>query len=120
MSANETSDPTETTEGGISYKTYHWRCDIKMPSYLIAIAVGDLEYRSLGNRVGVITEPSFMDEVATELADLQTLLDTTEQYLTPYIWGNYSILILPPSFPFGGMENPLLTFASPTIITGDK
>lgn len=120
MSANETAPCTNTTEGSKSYSTYHWRNDIKMPSYLIAIAVGDLEYRNLGNRVGVITEPSQMDFVANELADLQTLLDKTETFLTPYIWGNYSILILPPSFPFGGMENPLLTFASPTIITGDK
>lgn len=61
-----------------------------------------------------------MDAVSSELESLETLLDSTEKYLTPYIWGNYSILILPPSFPFGGMENPLLTFASPTIITGDK
>ena len=91
-----------------------------MPSYLIAIAIGDLEYRSLGNRVGVITEPINMDSVANELSTLQTLFDTVESYITPYIWGNYSILILPPSFPMGGMENPLLTFASPTIITGDK
>lgn len=91
-----------------------------MPSYLIAIAVGDLEFKSLGRRVGVLTEPSQMEAVSTELASLETLLDETEKYLTPYIWGNYSILILPPSFPFGGMENPLLTFASPTIITGDK
>jgi leukotriene-A4 hydrolase len=81
--------------------------------------VGDLEYRSLGNRTGVITEPSRMDAVAKELESLPTLLDKTEAYLTPYIWGNYSILILPPSFPMGGMENPLLTFASPTIIVGD-
>lgn len=91
-----------------------------MPSYLIAIAVGDLEYRSLGNRVGVITEPCELDRVANELDTLQELLDKTEEYLTPYIWGNYSILVLPPSFPFGGMENPLLTFASPTVIAGDK
>lgn len=91
-----------------------------MPSYLIAIAVGDLEYKSLDHRTGVITEPGKMEEVAKELASLPELLDKTEKYLTPYIWGNYSILILPPSFPFGGMENPLLTFASPTIITGDK
>lgn len=91
-----------------------------MPSYLIAIAVGDLVYKPLGRRVGVITEPSQIDAVAWELDSLEQLLDETEKYLTPYIWGNYSILILPPSFPFGGMENPLLTFASPTIITGDK
>lgn len=115
MSANET---TPTVDGNMT--TYHFVNTIKMPSYLIAIAVGDLEYRSVGARVGVITEPSAMDRVANELDTLATLLNTTEAYLTPYIWGNYSILILPPSFPFGGMENPLLTFASPTIITGDK
>ena len=91
-----------------------------MPSYLIAIAVGNLEYRSLGDRAGIITEPEEIDFAAEVLSSLQTLLDTAENYLTPYIWGNYSILILPPSFPMGGMENPLLTFASPTIITADK
>jgi len=91
-----------------------------MPSYLIAIAVGDLEYRFLGNRTGVITEPSQIDAVAKELESLPELLSKAEAYLGPYIWGNYTILILPPSFPMGGMENPLLTFASPTIITGDK
>jgi len=91
-----------------------------MPSYLFAIAVGNLEYRSLGERVGVITEPEEIDFAAEVLSSLETLLDAAENYLTPYIWGNYSILILPPSFPMGGMENPLLTFASPTIITADK
>lgn len=115
MSANSTGKFESST-----HTTYMFKNTIKMPSYLIAIAVGDLEYRSLGDRVGVITEPSQMDAVASELDSLQTLLDETEAYLTPYIWGTYSILILPPSFPFGGMENPLLTFASPTIITGDK
>lgn len=92
---------------------------IPIPDYLLAIAVGDLEYRSLGRRVGVITEPSQMDKVATELAELELLLDTTEAYIGDYIWGNYTVLVLPPSFPMGGMENPLLTFASPTIIVGD-
>ena len=117
MSANETN--VETSPDG-SQKTYSFYNQIKMPSYLIAIAVGDLEFRSLGERVGVITEPSQMDKVANELDTLQSLLDETEKYLTSYIWGNYSILVLPPSFPFGGMENPLLTFASPTVIAGDK
>ena len=68
----------------------------------------------------MITEPSDIDRVAAELDTLETLLDQTEAYLTPYIWGTYTIVVLPPSFPFGGMENPLLTFASPTIIVGDK
>ena len=116
MSANETNLEWLNT----THKAYSFESTIKMPSYLIAIAVGDLEYRSLGKRVGVITEPVKMDAVAWELESLQTLLDDAEEYLTPYIWGNYSILVLPPSFPFGGMENPLLTFASPTIITGDR
>jgi len=86
----------------------------------MAVVVGDIEYRSLGRRVGVYTEPSQMDRVASELDTLETLLDTAEEFLTPYIWGNYTVVVLPPSFPFGGMENPLLTFASPTIIVGDK
>lgn len=116
MSANETG----VKDYNSTHKQFSFRNDIRMPSYLIAIAVGDLEYRSLGERVGVITEPSRMDAVAWELEALPNLLDRAEQYLTPYIWGNYSILVLPPSFPMGGMENPLLTFASPTIITGDK
>ena len=91
-----------------------------MPSYLIAIAVGNLEEHAMSDKTSVITEPEFMDEVVTALDSLPTLLSTAENYLTPYIWGNYSIIILPPSFPMGGMENPLLTFASPTIITADK
>ena len=116
MSANETLvqplDP-DTNEA------FFW-CEIPIPNYLMAIAVGHLEYRSLGRNVGIITEPEQMDKCFNELTDMQIWLDTIENYLTPYIWGNYTILILPPSFPMGGMENPLLTFASPTIIVGDK
>jgi leukotriene-A4 hydrolase len=83
------------------------------------MAVGDIEYKSIGRRVGVLTEPSMMDKCANELSSLEDLLDRSEKYLTTYIWGEYNILVLPPSFPYGGMENPLLTFASPTIIVGD-
>lgn len=64
--------------------------------------------------------PDALDKYVAELSDLETLLKETENWLTPYIWGKYTILVLPASFPFGGMENPLLTFASPTIIVGDK
>jgi len=115
MSANETA----VNAVNATHNESLFRCDIRIPSYLMAIVVGDLEYRSLGRRVGVITEPSQMDRVANELVNLEQLLDKAEQYLTPYIWGNYTVVVLPPSFPFGGMENPLLTFASPTIIVGD-
>ena len=118
MSANETKPVEVLGETGYSRATFD--CAIPIPSYLIAAAIGDLEYRSLGNRVGVITEPSQMEKVATELEDMGMLLDRVEEYMGPYIWGNYTIIVLPPSFPMGGMENPLLTFASPTIIVGDK
>lgn len=116
MSANE-SDPITNDDGTI---TYSFTNSIPIPSYLLAIAVGNLTYRSLGSRTGVISEPSFIDKCVFELSDLETYLDKAEAFLTPYIWGNYTILVLPPSFPYGGMENPLLTFASPTIIVGDK
>ena len=116
MSANETS----VTAVDDTYNVSKFDCAIPIPSYLIAIAIGDLEYKSLGRRVGVITEPSQMEKVATELEDMGDLLDAVEEYMGDYIWGNYTIIVLPPSFPMGGMENPLLTFASPTIIVGDK
>lgn len=117
MSANMT---TESNIDGTNMKKTTFINQIPIPSYLLAMAVGDIVYKNLGRRVGVYTEPSKMEMVANELSDLELLLDTTEAYLTPYIWGTYDILVLPPSFPYGGMENPLLTFASPTIIVGDK
>ena len=102
------------------YKTCYYN-EIPIPNYLMALAVGQLEYASTGYRTGVITEPSLMSSVLEELSDLESFLDTAEEYIqTPYIWGNYTVIVLPPSFPMGGMENPLLTFASPTIIVGDK
>lgn len=94
-----------------------------MPSYLIAIAVGYLDVNVIStdpHDIGIITEYCKMDEVATTLASVPELVNSMEKYLTSYIWGKYAILVLPPSFPMGGMENPLLTFASPTIITSDK
>ena len=116
MSANETgSAPFDSTR-----KVTAFSCDIAIPSYLMALAIGDLEQKSLGRRVWIIAEPSQIDEVAAELEDMEELLDTIEDYLGPYVWGSYTILVLPPSFPYGGMENPLLTFVSPTLIVGDK
>jgi leukotriene-A4 hydrolase len=91
-----------------------------IPSYLIAIAAGDIAFRSLGKRSGVYTEPSMLDAAAREFADLERMITATEKLFGPYRWGRYDVLVLPPSFPFGGMENPRLTFATPTIIAGDK
>ena len=91
-----------------------------IPPYLIAMAVGDLEFRELGPRAGVYAEPSVVGAAAEEFADTEAMIATTEHRYGPYRWGRYDLLVLPPSFPFGGMENPRLTFATPTILAGDK
>ncbi|MDQ3322592.1 MAG: M1 family metallopeptidase [Acidobacteriota bacterium] len=99
---------------------YKFNMPHRIPSYLIAIAVGDLQFRSLGKRTGVYTEPSMIEKSAFEFADTEKMVEATEKIYGAYRWGRYDILVLPPSFPFGGMENPMLTFATPTILAGDK
>lgn len=91
-----------------------------IPSYLIALAVGDLAYQAMDARTGVWAEPSTVDAAAREFSDTGKMIEATERLYGPYRWGQYDLLVLPPSFPFGGMENPRLTFATPTIIAGDK
>ena len=100
--------------------TFTYRLNVPIPSYLLAIVIGNLESKTIDFRTSVITEPNNIENYAHILRDLGTLLNKTEDYVKhPYIWGNYTILVLPPSFPVGGMENPLLTFASPTIMVPD-
>ena len=99
---------------------YKFRMPQPIPSYLIALAVGDIAFKSLGTRTGVYTEPALLDKAARELADTEKMIEATEKLYGPYRWGRYDILVLPPSFPIGGMENPRLTFATPTILAGDK
>lgn len=99
---------------------YSFRMRQPIPSYLIALAVGDLRFRSLGRRTGVYAEPSMLAKAARELSDTERMVVATERLYGPYRWGRYDILVLPPSFPYGGMENPRLTFATPTILAGDK
>ena len=91
-----------------------------VPSYLIALAAGDLDFRPLGPRSGVYAEPSLIEAAAREFADTEAMIAAVESMYGPYRWGRYDLLVLPPSFPFGGMENPCLTFATPTILAGDK
>ena len=91
-----------------------------VPSYLMALAVGDMAFASLGPRTGVYAEPSVLPRAAREFADTEKMVEAAERLFGPYRWGRYDILVLPPSFPFGGMENPRLTFATPTILAGDK
>ncbi|HZL56421.1 MAG TPA: M1 family metallopeptidase, partial [Bryobacteraceae bacterium] len=94
--------------------------DNPVPSYLIALAVGDLKFQSTGPRTGVWAEPSVVAKAAAEFSDTEKMVEAAEKLYGPYRWGRYDILVLPPSFPFGGMENPCLTFATPTVIAGDK
>lgn len=99
---------------------YRFRQPVPMPSYLIAIVVGALESREIGPRSRVWSEKEFVDKAAFEFSETETMLKTAEDLAGPYVWGQYDILVLPPSFPYGGMENPCLTFATPTLLAGDK
>ena len=91
-----------------------------IPSYLMAIAVGSFGYKSLGKTTGVYAEHNLLEKAAWEFTDLQKMVDAASEMFGEYAWGNYNVLVLPPSFPFGGMENPVVTFATPTIIAGDR
>lgn len=113
MSADNDADAPKTGR-------YRFTMPQAIPSYLIAIAVGDLEFRATGPRTGVYADPSVVAAAAQEFEDMEKMLQRCETLYGPYRWGRYDLLILPPSFPFGGMENPRLTFASPTVIAGDK
>jgi leukotriene-A4 hydrolase len=101
-------------------RTFKFRMPQAIPSYLIAIAIGDLAFKPMSDRTGVWAEPSMVDAAAREFEDTEKMIVATEKLYGPYRWGRYDILVLPPSFPFGGMENPRLTFATPTVIAGDK
>jgi leukotriene-A4 hydrolase len=110
----------ENLSGAARDGDYRFRMRQPIPSYLIALAVGDLQFRSLGPRTGVYAEPHTLAQAARELSDTEKMVLATERLYGPYRWGRYDILVLPPSFPYGGMENPRLTFATPTILAGDK
>jgi len=109
------NNPTGVENGEYTFSMYK-----AIPSYLIALAVGDLGFRSLGPRTGVYADPTVVDRAAVEFSDTEKMIEATEKLYGPYRWGRYDLLILPPSFPFGGMENPSLTFATPTVLAGDK
>jgi leukotriene-A4 hydrolase len=91
-----------------------------VPSYLIALAVGDLEFRETGPRTGVYAEKSMIKEAAKEFADTESMIQANEKMFGPYRWSRYDVLVMPPSFPEGGMENPRLSFITPTVVVGDK
>lgn len=99
---------------------FRFRMEQAIPAYLLAIAVGELQVRETGPRTAVYAEPYIVDKAAKEFEDTEAMIAATESLYGPYRWERYDILVLPASFPFGGMENPRLTFATPTIVAGDK
>lgn len=113
MSAD--NDPSAVADG-------HFTFDMPqpVPSYLLAIAAGDLAFAPVSDRTGVWAEPDMLDLAAREFEDVEVMLEAAEELYGPYRWGRYDLLVLPPSFPYGGMENPRLTFATPTVVVGDK
>ncbi|EQC37343.1 hypothetical protein SDRG_05560 [Saprolegnia diclina VS20] len=117
MSAVACADPEtngETTQ-------FFYEQNVAVPSYLIAMVIGHLESREVGPRSRVWSEPSMVDAVAYEFAQTEDFLRNAEEIMDQeYVWGRYDMVSLPPSFPFGGMENPCLTFATPTLLAGDR
>jgi aminopeptidase N len=113
MSASNNPEAPRTGE-------YRFEMPQAIPSYLIALAVGDIAFEAMSERTGVYAEPSVVKAAAAEFADTEKMMQAVESMFGPYRWGRYDILVLPPSFPFGGMENPRLTFATPTLIAGDR
>lgn len=91
-----------------------------IPAYLLAIAIGEIEVRQLGPRTAVYAEPQRIKAAEYEFADTEKMIDAASNLYGPYRWGRYDMLVLPPSFPIGGMENPRLTFLTPTMIAGDR
>lgn len=116
MAVMSAKNPTEKSTDG----RYHFEMKKPIPAYLIALAVGNLAYKKLGPNCGVYTEPEMLEKAAWEFTDLPKMINVAEALYGAYQWGQYDVLVLPYSFPFGGMENPMLTFANPTLIAGDR
>jgi leukotriene-A4 hydrolase len=113
MSANNAPDTARDGD-------YFFSMPQAIPPYLIALSVGDLQFKAMSHMTGIYAEANILDSAAAEFEDTQAMIDASEKLYGAYRWGRYDLLVLPPSFPFGGMENPRLSFITPTIIAGDK
>lgn len=116
MALMSAENPQETDPDG----SYEFSMPQPIPSYLMALTVGKISFKAIGERTGVYAEPVMLDKCHYEFAQMEQMLLSAESLYGPYAWGRYDVIVLPPSFPFGGMENPRLTFATPTIIAGDR
>lgn len=116
MALMSATNPQATNDSGV----YHFRMEKPIPAYLVALAVGKLDFQKVDARTGVYAEPSRLSRAAWELGEMPKMVEIAEKLYGPYRWGRYDVIILPPGFPIGGMENPRLTFATPTILAGDR
>ncbi|TAG39285.1 MAG: M1 family peptidase [Cytophagia bacterium] len=116
MALMSAENPEKISENGV----YQFKMTQKIPAYLLALSVGELSYKKYDERSGVYAEPIMLEKSYKEFEDLPTMITAAEELYGKYAWEKYDVLLLPPSFPFGGMENPRLTFATPTILAGDK
>ncbi len=116
MALMSAENPKEKQEDGI----YNFEMEQPIPAYLMAMAVGDITYEPIGDKTGVYTEPEYMEASKHEFGNLDSMMAAAERLFGPYQWEQYDLLVLPPSFPFGGMENPRLSFITPTILAGDR
>jgi leukotriene-A4 hydrolase len=116
MAVMSALNPQQVSESGV----YDFTMDIPIPAYLMALAVGDIAFKSIDDRTGVYAEPGMIEKSSLEFEEVGKMVNTAEQLYGSYRWGRYDMLVLPPGFPIGGMENPRLTFCTPTVIAGDR
>lgn len=116
MALMSADNPNKKNDSGI----YHFNMNIPVPAYLMALAVGDITFKKIDDRTGVYSEPGMIEKVRKEFDEVGKMVYTAEQLYGKYAWGRYDVLVLPPGFPIGGMENPKLTFCTPTVIAGDR
>ena len=116
MALMSAENPQKKNETGV----YHFEMKEKIPAYLMALAVGNIEFLATGNRTGVYSEPAMVHKAVVEFSEMDDMVKAAEALYGPYRWGRFDVIVLPPSFPFGGMENPKLTFLTPTLVVGDK
>lgn len=116
MALMSARNPTSIRPDGV----YTFEMPQPIPSYLLALAVGDLEFRAIGRHTGVYAEPTMISDALWEFIDMERMLETAQSLYGPYRWERFDVLVLPPSFPYGGMENPRLTFVTPVLVAGDR
>lgn len=117
MSGIQQGTPEDLGDGR---RAFRFAMDKPVAPYLIAIAAGDIDFASIGPRTGVWAEPATLARAQYETGDTEKMVEAAERLYGPYRWGRYDMIVLPPAFPYGGMENPVMTFLTPTFIAGDR